>query len=134
MIAPMVLDGPMTGEWFLAYTRQILAPTLVAGDVVILDNLPAHKGAAVRETIEAAGARLLFLPPYSPDFNPIESAFAKALLSLSKGSRPCSVRPPPAPSNTSGASSATFSTRSHPTNAPTTSQPRAMTLTDRKML
>ena len=77
MTAPMVLDGPMTGVWFLAYVEQVLVPTLRPGDIVILDNLPAHKGAAVREAIEAAGARLLFLPPYSPDFNPIENAFAK---------------------------------------------------------
>jgi transposase len=77
MTAPMVLDGPMTGVWFLAYVEQVLVPTLRPGDIVILDNLPAHKGAAVREEIEAAGARLLFLPPYSPDFNPIENAFAK---------------------------------------------------------
>ena len=77
MTAPMVLDGPMTGVWFLAYVEQVLVPTLSRGDIVILDNLPAHKGAAVREAIEAAGARLLFLPPYSPDFNPIENAFAK---------------------------------------------------------
>src|SRR5215210_1342770 len=71
MTAPMVLDGPMTGAWFLAYVEQVLVPTLRPGDVVILDNLPA------RQAIEAAGARLLFLPPYSPDFNPIENAFAK---------------------------------------------------------
>ena len=77
MTAPMVLDGAMTGEWFLAYTQRVLAPTLRRGDVVILDNLPAHKGTAVRQAIEAAGARLLFLPPYSPDFNPIEEAFSK---------------------------------------------------------
>ena len=77
MTAPMVLDGPMTGVWFLAYVEQVLVPTLSPGDVVILDNLPAHKGAAAREAVEAAGARLLFLPPYSPDFNPIENAFAK---------------------------------------------------------
>ena len=77
MTAPMVLDGPMTGAWFLAYVQQVLVPTLRPADVVILDNLPAHKGLAVREVIEAAGARLLFLPPYSPDFNPIENAFAK---------------------------------------------------------
>jgi transposase len=77
MTAPMVLDGPMTGVWFLAYVEQVLVPTLRPDDIVILDNLPAHKGAAVREAIEAAGARLLFLPPYSPDFNPIENAFAK---------------------------------------------------------
>ena len=77
MTAPMVLDGPMTGAWFFSYVEQVLFPTLRRGDVVILDNLPAHKGSAVREAIEAAGARLLFLPPYSPDFNPIENAFAK---------------------------------------------------------
>lgn len=77
MTAPMVLDGPMTAACFLAYVQQVLSPTLRAGDVVILDNLPAHKGAAAREVIEATGARLLFLPPYSPDFNPIENAFSK---------------------------------------------------------
>jgi len=77
MTAPMVLDGPMDGAWFLAYVKQVLIPTLSPGDVVILDNLPAHKGAAVRAAIEAAGASLLFLPPYSPDFNPIENAFSK---------------------------------------------------------
>ena len=84
MTAPMVLDGPMTGEWFLAYTEQVLVPTLRSGDVVILDNLPAHKGAAVRDAVEAAGATLLFLPPYSPDFNPIENAFAKLKTLLRK--------------------------------------------------
>lgn len=77
MTAPMVLDGSMTGECFVAYVEQILAPSLQAGDIVILDNLPAHKASGVREAIEAAGARMLFLPPYSPDFNPIENAFAK---------------------------------------------------------
>lgn len=77
MTAPMVLDGPMTGEWFVAYAQQVLAPTLRAGDIVILDNLPAHKANGAREAIEAAGARMLFLPPYSPDFNPIENSFAK---------------------------------------------------------
>lgn len=84
MTAPMVLDGPMTGEWFLAYTEQVLVPTLRPGDVVILDNLPAHKGAAVRAAVEAAGATLLFLPPYSPHFNPIENAFAKLKTLLRK--------------------------------------------------
>lgn len=84
MTAPMVLDGPMTGAWFLAYVEQVLVPTLTPGDVVVLDNLPAHKGLAVREAIEAAGAQLLFLPPYSPDFNPIENAFAKLKALLRK--------------------------------------------------
>jgi len=73
----MVIDGPINGESFLAYVRQVLAPTLRSGDVVIMDNLGSHKGAAVREAIEAVGAELLFPPPYSPDFNPIENAFSK---------------------------------------------------------
>jgi transposase len=84
MTAPMVLDGPMTGGWFLAYVEQILVPTLRPGDVVILDNLAAHKNAAVRRAIEAAGAQLRFLPPYSPDLNPIENAFAKLKALLRK--------------------------------------------------
>ena len=84
MTAPMVLDGPMTGAWFLAYVQQVLAPTLERGDVVILDNLPAHKIAAVRQAVEVTGARLLFLPPYSPDFNPIENAFSKLKALLRK--------------------------------------------------
>ena len=80
MTAPMVLDGPMNGAAFLAYVRQVLVPELTPGDIVIMDNLSAHKACQVRDAIEAAGARLLYLPPYSPDFNPIENAFAKALL------------------------------------------------------
>lgn len=82
MIAPMVLDGPINGEWFEAYVAKVLVPELRPGDVVIMDNLSSHKRTAVRELIEAAGAKLMFLPPYSPDFNPIEKAFArlKALL------------------------------------------------------
>jgi transposase len=77
MTAPLVIDGAMNGIAFRAYAEQLLAPTLKPGDVVIMDNLPAHKAPGVREAIEAAGASLLFLPPYSPDFNPIEMAFAK---------------------------------------------------------
>lgn len=80
----MVLDGPMTGEWFAAYAAQVLAPTLRPGDIVILDNLPAHKTMVAREAIEAVGARMLFLPPYSPDFNPIENAFSKLKAILRK--------------------------------------------------
>ncbi|MFK0692690.1 IS630 family transposase [Mesorhizobium sp. IMUNJ 23033] len=77
MTAPFVYDGAMNGNVFLAYVEQVLIPTLSEGDVVVMDNLPAHKAAGVRDAIEAAGASLLYLPPYSPDFNPIENAFAK---------------------------------------------------------
>jgi transposase len=84
MAAPMVLDGPMNGAAFLAYVEQVLVPTLQPGDVVVMDNLPAHKPAAVRAAIARAGATLLYLPPYSPDFNPIENAFAKLKALLRK--------------------------------------------------
>ncbi len=77
MTAPFVYDGAMNGTAFRAYVEQVLVPTLSAGDIVIMDNLPAHKAAGVREAINRAGALLMFLPPYSPDFNPIENAFAK---------------------------------------------------------
>jgi len=75
--APWLFEGPMNGEMFLAWVKQGLAPTLRAGDLVILDNLATHKIRGVREAIEAAGARLLYLPPYSPDFNPIEPMWSK---------------------------------------------------------
>jgi transposase len=75
--APMILDGPMDGTAFLAYVEQVLVPELKAGDIVVMDNLPAHKVVGVREAIHGADAQLLYLPPYSPDFNPIELAFAK---------------------------------------------------------
>jgi len=84
MTAPMVLDGPMNADAFLAYVEQVLVPTLAPGDVVIMDNLPAHRSAGVRDAIEAAGAELRYLPPYSPDFNPIENAFAKLKSTLRK--------------------------------------------------
>lgn len=84
MTAPMVLDGPMNGPAFLAYVEQILVPTLRPGDIVVVDNLPAHKSGGVRAAIERAGATLLYLPPYSPDFNPIEKAFAKLKALLRK--------------------------------------------------
>ena len=77
IIAPFVLDGPMTGKAFRAYVEQVLAPELEPGDAVVMDNLQAHKGAGVEEAIRAAGASLLYLPSYSPDFNPIEQLFAK---------------------------------------------------------
>ena len=75
--APCVLDGPINGQLFTAYVEQFLVPTLSPGDIVIMDNLGSHKSQAVRKAIRAAGARLLFLPPYSPDLNPIEQVFAK---------------------------------------------------------
>jgi transposase len=75
--APLVIDGPMNGKTFLAYVQQQLAPALEPGDVVVMDNLAAHKVKGVRQAIEAVGARIVYLPPYSPDFNPIEQAFAK---------------------------------------------------------
>ena len=84
MTAPMTLDGAMTGIAFLAYTEQCLAPTLRPGDVVVMDNLPAHKILGIRNAIERTGAKLLFLPPYSPDFNPIEMAFSKVKALLKK--------------------------------------------------
>ena len=82
--APLVLDQPMNGEWFLAYVEQSLVPTLKVGDVVIMDNLGSHKGQAVRRAIRKAGAHLLFLPPYSPDLNPIEQVFSKLKALLRK--------------------------------------------------
>lgn len=75
--APLVVDGPMNGEIFRAYVEQHLVPTLRPGDIVIMDNLSAHKVEGISQAIEAAGAKLIYLPPYSPDLNPIEQAFAK---------------------------------------------------------
>ena len=84
LTAPMVLDGPINGQWFQAYVDQVLVPTLRKGDIVVMDNLGSHKGAAVRKAIEDAGATLLYLLPYSPDFNPIEKAFSKLKALLRK--------------------------------------------------
>ena len=83
-IAPYVTDGAMNGSIFRAWTEQMLAPALKPGDIVIMDNLPAHKVAGVREAIEARGAELRHLPPYSPDLNPIEQTFAKLKALLRK--------------------------------------------------
>ena len=77
LTAPVVVDGAMNGDVFRSYVEQVLAPTLAPGDIVILDNLSSHKVAGAREAIEARGASLVYLPPYSPDLNPIEQAFAK---------------------------------------------------------
>ena len=121
MVAPMALDGPINGRAFQAYVDQVLAPELRPGDIVIMDNLPAHKVAGVRAAIEAAGARLLYLPPYSPDFNPIENAFSKR----------CCAKPPSAASRGCGTPSVVSSTPSRQENAPTTSPQPDMIQTDR---
>ena len=84
VVAPCVIDGPINGRSFLAYVEQILVPTLKPGDIVVMDNLGSHKGKAVRKAIRAAGAKLFFLPPYSPDLNPIEQVFAKLKALLRK--------------------------------------------------
>ena len=87
IVAPFVLDGPINRAVFETYVAEVLVPELRAGDVVILDNLSSHKGPRVRELIEAAGASLRYLPPYSPDFNPIETAFAKLKALLRKAAK-----------------------------------------------
>jgi transposase len=84
IVAPLVLDGPMTGEAFRTYVEQFLAPTLSPGDVVVMDNLAAHKVAGVAEAVAAVGATILYLPSYSPDLNPIEQVFAKLKALLRK--------------------------------------------------
>ena len=84
MVAPMVLDAPINGIAFQAYVDQVLVPELHSGDIVVMDNLGSHKGAGIRAAIEAAGASLLYLPPYSPESNPIENAFAKLKAMLRK--------------------------------------------------
>ena len=131
-IAPYVTDGAMNGAIFRAWTEQMLAPVLQPGDIVIMDNLPAHKVAGVREAIELRGAELRHLPPYSPDLNPsgaerlIRSRRDRRLKAAeasrpSPSSRPCCARPPRAPSMAYGAPSANCSTCSRPPSAPTTS-------------
>jgi len=85
MTAPYTIDGAMDGPSFLAYVEQVLAPTLHKGDIVFMDNLRAHKIVGVRESIEATGAELEYLPAYSPDLNPIEQAFSKLKAALRKG-------------------------------------------------
>lgn len=82
MTAPFVYDGAMNGNVFLAYVEQVLLPTLQAGDVVVMDNLPAHKTSGVRDDIERAGAKLMFLPPYSPDFNPCMDGSCESRIQL----------------------------------------------------
>jgi transposase len=84
VVAPLVLDGPINATAFEAYVEQFLAPTLQPGDIVVMDNLSSHKASKVRALIEAVGAKLLYLPPYSPDFNPIEMLFSKLKALLRK--------------------------------------------------
>ena len=88
--APCVIDGPINGQSFLAYVEQVLVPTLEPGDVVVMDNLGSHKRQAIRRTLRAARAKLLFLPAYSPDLNPIEQVFAK-LKTLLRKAEPRSI-------------------------------------------
>ena len=85
--APWLIDGPIDGQSFLQYVEEVLVPTLKPGDIVIIDNLGSHKGKAVRQAIRAAGAKLFFLPKYSPDLNPIEKFFAKLKHWLRKAAR-----------------------------------------------
>jgi transposase len=124
--APMVLDGPLEGEALVLYVRQFRCPTLTPGDLVMADNLPSHKVAGVKAAIEAKGASLRYLPPYSPDLNPIEKFFSKFKALLRK--------PLPAPSMPSGRISENCSTRLHPTNAPTISPLPDMLILKPKML
>ena len=112
--APCVVDGPINGSSFLAYVEQVLLPTLSPGDIVVMDNLGSHKRRAIRQAIRAVGAKLLFLPPYSPDLNPIEQVFAK-LKTLLRKLDPRSIEQP-------GRASASSSTPSAPKSAQTTSQ------------
>lgn len=88
--APWVIDGPINGAIFLVYIEKILAPTLSPGDVVVLDNLGSHKGKAARAAVRAKGAHMIFLPPYSPDLNPIEQVFAK-LKHLMRNAQPRTI-------------------------------------------
>lgn len=89
LTAPMALDGAMNGDWFKAYVEQVLVPTLSPGDIVVMDNLSSHKSEGVRAAIEAAKAELRYLPPYSPDLNPIEQAFSKLKAHLRKHAERC---------------------------------------------
>ena len=118
LTAPFVIDAPMDRRIFETYVETQLAPTLKPGDVVVLDNLPAHKSAAAEQAIRAKGAWLLFLPPYSPDLNPIEMAF--------QSSRPFCEPAPSGPSTQPGAPSVKSAISSAHKSAKTTSTPQAM--------
>ena len=116
--APYVFDGPMDWPSFRAYVEQFVVPILRQGDIVVMDNLPSHKVAGIREAIEAAGAELRYLPSYSPDFNPSNSS--------SLNSKPCCERPPPEPSKPSSQQSPKPSPKSVHKSAKTTSQTKAI--------
>ena len=124
--APCVIDGPINGESFLAYVEQVLVPALKPGDIVIIDNLGSHKGKAVRQAIRAAGAKLFFLPPYSPDLNPIEPS--------SPSSKPCSAKLQREQLRQLGGASATCSQPSLRRNAPITSSTQDTLQSDPIML
>jgi transposase len=87
LVAPLVLDGPINGQAFRAWVEQMLAPELRPGDIVVLDNLGSHEVTGIPEAVQAAGAQLRYLPPYSPDYNPIEQVFAKLKTLLRKAAR-----------------------------------------------
>ena len=116
--APCVFNGPMDGPSFRAYVEQFVVPILRPGDIVVMDNLPSHKVAGIRQAIEAAGAKLRYLPAYSPDFTPSNSS--------SPNSKPCCERPPPEPSKPSSQQSPKPSTMSARKSAKTTSQTKAI--------
>jgi transposase len=126
IIAPLVVDQPMNRAIFTQFVRQFLAPQLAPGDIVIMDNLSSHKGVEVSALIEARGAELLFLPPYSPDLNPIENAFAKL--------KELRARQPSEPGKTCGTESECSSASSRPRNAQTTFVMPDMRNRDRKSL
>ena len=126
LVAPLVLDGPMTGPAFLAYVEQCLAPTLRPGDVVVMDNLPAHKVAGVEAALRAAGTSILYRPPYSPDLNPIEQ--------VSPSSRPCSAALPPEPERRFAPPSGSCSVASALPSAATTSLTQDMSSRNAKMV
>ena len=118
-----LIDGPINGELFVLYIEKILAPTLSAGDVVVLDDLGSHKGKAARAAVRARGAHLIFLPPYSPDLSPIEQLFSK-LKHLVRRAQPRDVE-------ATWRAAANSSTSSPPASAPTTSPTQAMVPSER---
>ena len=124
--APCVIDGPINGDRFIAYVEQLLIPTLAPGDIVVMDNLGSHKRQAVRSAIRAAGAKLFFLPPYSPDLNPLSRSSPSSKRSCAK------LRS--APSKPPGNELAHSSASSRQPNVPTTSEIQAMLQSDRNRL